>query len=560
MFGIFLHTSNTPETVRELLSRIGVSVSPNAINEALSSLSKEAEADIRLLGRTHLASYAYDNLDIDLKHSVPTIENPHDTLVHLTTGTMLPLYHGVTLQDLDCSDLLWKSSENNHHGRRQDLPLIETEHLLMLHQEAPHPSNLLRRERFNAWKFLHDLVWFGPEYFHKFRTALGDPEEIECIPVIKTQQVPNRSLDLSPNAPAQNAEAIEALLRQAGIGDPSEDPRVETIGNRTILIFGDLLTGERIRSLLDSRSEETTPWRRMQFVVYVMGLFHLKMACADAIWRIFIRPTKARDDENSLMQQISQIRPKETGKIASKPGFRRMHEVIQHVGIVSRLDCWRIEAGKDSNFQTLEEFASSKPSWDKMEAMATQLALEQVATSDSDATLLQSDQSADQDHQRENTLRRQQYFLLYEEISHALNAGDIGRVETCFMPWSYIFQGCGKHKYAAELRRYLENVHFVYPKGLAWVLQYPVDRATDCDLICNRNAIRMNILCNPTGKKGKFRAIDWLVEHNNLYIKVSKRYHTATSKSHPGAADLRWEVLKPPEAADSQRVPPDRDI
>ncbi|KAF9008452.1 hypothetical protein BDQ17DRAFT_1172469, partial [Cyathus striatus] len=32
-------------------------------------------------------------------------------------------------------------------------------------------------------------------------------------------------------------------------------------------------------------------------------------------------------------------------------------------------------------------------------------------------------------------------------------------------------------------------------------------------------AIRMNILCNSTGKKGHFRAIDWVVKHNNLYIK-----------------------------------------
>ena len=467
-FGIFLHASNTPETVRHLLSRIGVSISSNTINQAISHLSKEAEVEIQCLGRTQLASYAYDNLDIDLKHSVPTVETPHDTLIHLTTETMLPLYHGVSLQDLNCSDILWKSSVNNPHARRQGLPLVETKHLLMLHPEAPHPSNLPRRERFNAWKFLHDLIYFGPDYFHKFCNMLGDPEEIECIPVVKTSQVPNRTLDISPNAPAQNAEAINSLLRQAGVGDPAEDTRVETIGNHAILISGDLLTGERIRSLLDSRSEESTPWRRMQFIVYVMGLFHLKMACADAIWRIFILPKKARNDENSLMQQISQIRPKETGKIASKPGFRRMHEVIQHIGIVSRLDCWRIEAGKNTNFQTLDEFASSKPSWAQLQELANQLALGQVATSDSDAVLLQSDQSASsRDYQRENTLRRQQYFLLYEEISYALNAGDIGRVETCFMPWSFIFQGCGKHKYAAELRRYLENVHFVYPKGLS---------------------------------------------------------------------------------------------
>ena len=28
------------------------------------------------------------------------------------------------------------------------------------------------------------------------------------------------------------------------------------------------------------------------------------------------------------------------------------------------------------------------------------------------------------------------------------------------------------------------------------------------------------MLCNLSGKAGKFRAIDWLVEHNNLYLKV----------------------------------------
>jgi hypothetical protein len=35
--------------------------------------------------------------------------------------------------------------------------------------------------------------------------------------------------------------------------------------------------------LLESRSVERTPWWWFQFIVYVMGLFHLKMACADAI-------------------------------------------------------------------------------------------------------------------------------------------------------------------------------------------------------------------------------------------------------------------------------------
>ena len=34
--------------------------------------------------------------------------------------------------------------------------------------------------------------------------------------------------------------------------------------------------------------------------------------------------------------------------------------------------------------------------------------------------------------------------------------------------------------------------------------------------------IRMNALCNPTGRPNAFRPVDWLVERNNLYTKVSR--------------------------------------
>lgn len=253
------------------------------------------------------------------------------------------------------------------------------------------------------------------------------------------------------------------FFKQAGIGDPEENTHMQSTDNFVILIFGDLLTGERIRSLMESRSEERTSWRWLQFVVYVMGLFHLKMACADAIWRIFINPKEACEDENSLSKHAGQIRPKETGKIDTNPGFRCMHEVIQHVGIVSRLDCWVIEARKQG-FESLEDFAASDPSWDYLEKISHRLAVEHVAGSDILALRAKTEQLRDETH--ENMLLRQQYFLLYEQMSFAMNMGDIGRIETLFLPWMYIFQGCGKHKYAGEMKRYLENVHFIYPKSL----------------------------------------------------------------------------------------------
>ena len=70
------------------------------------------------------------------------------------------------------------------------------------------------------------------------------------------------------------------------------------------------------------------------------------------------------------------------------------------------------------------------------------------------------------DQQYENTLLKDYYLLLYTELSYAMDAGDIGRVETCFIPWSLIFRGCSKHKYAAQMLRFLYDLYCVYPERL----------------------------------------------------------------------------------------------
>ena len=106
----------------------------------------------------------------------------------------------------------------------------------------------------------------------------------------------------------------------------------------------------------------------LDFVIFVMGLFHFKMACANAIWRLFIGATKCRTDALSLIEMIGQIRPRQMGKFtSSNPGFRNMHEIIQHIGQVMCLDCWR-------QFLALDELAKSKLTWDKLESIACTLA------------------------------------------------------------------------------------------------------------------------------------------------------------------------------------------
>jgi hypothetical protein len=173
-----------------LLSHMGVSVLVKTVNRSIKNLSKEAHTEMRTLDKMFLTSYAYDNMDIDFKHSVPTEERPQDTLIHITSGTLLPLYN-VSVGDLDCSEDLWKKYHHNPGSHNQDLT---------------------RHEQFNAWKYLSDLIHFGPDNLRQFKSKLKDPEPINLILLHKTTQVPLQAVDVRPSTPAGNAQALEEFF------------------------------------------------------------------------------------------------------------------------------------------------------------------------------------------------------------------------------------------------------------------------------------------------------------------------------------------------------------
>ena len=111
----------------------------------------------------------------------------------------------------------------------------------------------------------------------------------------------------------------------------------------------------------------------------------------------------------------------------------------------------------------LDKWAESEPTFEELKEIAAYLAVNYVGTSDRIEGLRNEE---DRDEQLENALLINMYYLLYEELTYAMNTGDIGRVEACFVPWTLIFKGVGKHKYAAEMIRHITNVHFFYPEGL----------------------------------------------------------------------------------------------
>lgn len=382
-----MQSAHTPQKVVDTLARLGISISTDSINAAVRSLSAESQISLRNLGRSLLASYAYDNFDVDLKTQTPMVEKSNDSLKHLTSGLLFPLVHGVTTDDLKCSDALWKLSPLNPHIRHTDLPLKRTwKDLVNLHPE-PRDSIISRRDRFNSWMFLRDLCTYGPEYYRQFLSELHDPKPIEQIPLVKTPIYAARAMDVNNSTVSGNIRSVIELLAQGGLYDPttqsgSEDQSPD-ISEHVVLVHGDLGTGERLCAAQLRRSIESTPWDRLQHIIFLPGLFHLKMACVDALWRIFILPSAAREDETSLMRDVAHLRPKETGIYSSKPGFRRMHQLVGYAGTCRRLDCWRVHITRkfsESGCTDLEAFAQSKPTLSDLQAIANEMVHVYVAT------------------------------------------------------------------------------------------------------------------------------------------------------------------------------------
>ncbi|KAI0065040.1 hypothetical protein BV25DRAFT_1913685 [Artomyces pyxidatus] len=468
VIGLFAHSSNTPERVIETLSHAGLSIGSNTINEAVDSLSKEAATKLKELGQTLTAAYAYDNFDVALNVATSTVESGGKMLAHLTSGTLIRLEHGVTAEDLKCSKEVWQRSlYNPKKTGREDFVELDATSLLELHPEPDMhdgPSESTRRSRYQAWQFRHDLITYGPSYFARFRKQLGVPEPVEPIPVVKTYQVPARAMDINESTVKGNADAIQCLLRQGGVGDPSITPGVVDVSEYVVIFHGDLGTLERVQSLQQSRGIEKSPWLQFRYIVFIPGFFHLKMACADAIWRAFVKPKKSRLDPTSTMEHAGIFRPQETGIIGSNPGFRRMHDLTQHDGIIRRLDCWRVEVQRrtSSAAMTLDDFAAMKPTWEDIEAMSYDLVTRYVASGD----FSRAGSASERDQDFENSLLRNQCYLLYEEITYAMNAGDVGRLEIALATWILVFKGTGKNKYAAQMTKFLLEVNFLYPERL----------------------------------------------------------------------------------------------
>ncbi|KIJ34133.1 hypothetical protein M422DRAFT_52124 [Sphaerobolus stellatus SS14] len=441
-------------------------------------------------GRKCLCGVAYDNFDVGLQTAAPTISKDSQFL-HAASGTLLPLNHGVTHNSRRVSPEVYSKAGLDLNNPNQEIKLSFRSLLPLPHQIAPLPRlprlpdappapprpvhspirNL--HTHLQDWHVLNILI-MKSGYFDAYKKKLGSPEEVNCIPVTKTTQIPLRSMEVNQSTIEGNAEIESSILKQCGLGEYAlpKDLKASQVNFNSLVVLthGDLGTLERLLSLIKSRCLENTEERRLH-----QGCF----------------------------SYVGILRPKQTGKFASNPGFRLMHNVIHDITHAAMLDCWHIEAGeRNPRVKSLEEFAASKPTWEMLQEMAHSIVDKYIASPSFSRKRMGKDDTQ-RDKQFKNSLLRNRDFLDYIELCHSMNWGDVGKVEAILIPFIFLFQGCGKYKYAQAMIRFLGSLQHVYTPELR-----------------NSHAIQMNWLVNPTGKPGCFRAVDWVVELNNLYTKV----------------------------------------
>ncbi|KAI0636168.1 hypothetical protein C8Q77DRAFT_1053195 [Trametes polyzona] len=221
--GIFLHACNTLEKVVKVLARMGVSISLTSIHRAVNSLSEAACREIEELGQTLLASFGYDNLELTLPTGIPTVDKPGEGLLHLTSGILLRLEHGVTREDLRCAHLLWERSPSNPHASDPRVfdPYETMLHLRTLHLEpsnfSGHTPGLTRRGRFRLWMVQRMLLEHGPTPLRSHLATLHEPDPVDAIPLVKSRYLPLRTMDLNQSKVSGNIDALLSMFAQAGV-------------------------------------------------------------------------------------------------------------------------------------------------------------------------------------------------------------------------------------------------------------------------------------------------------------------------------------------------------
>ena len=139
-----------------------------------------------------------------------------------------------------------------------------------------------------------------------------------------------------------------------------------------ILVHGDLRVQEKINTILQSRSIEDDLMEWMNYLLPVPRLFHIRMACIDAINRMHASGSDLQPDPNGLYLCLVFLYPNSIAKLQKKvPPFCMMNDGIWYIMQMVILDMWAENVSGN-----LQHYINSQSSWEDIKQQARKIAMD----------------------------------------------------------------------------------------------------------------------------------------------------------------------------------------
>ena len=271
----------------------------------VKSLCKHANAQLKTLPPCNMI---YDNFGMDFKVAQP-VAGHQGTHMSVTAATFTP-YASATPDDLWFTKELHKTSIFNEDLHPNDpriykptafnlLPQCELASTSEDESMSPVDSDADPLDSLGksfAWHMCSILVERELR-FEKYRHHCGAPDVVDALPIQKTVQFPANAINADEGQNDSNWEGLKSLLDQVSdhsciqylvLTSMKTNTADRFLEDNLVLVHRDLATKERIDALRKMRTIEHTAKNCLDWVLFMPGMCHLKMACTDAFWAIHV--------------------------------------------------------------------------------------------------------------------------------------------------------------------------------------------------------------------------------------------------------------------------------
>lgn len=237
-------------------------------------------------------------------------------------------------------------------------------------------------------------------------------------------------------------KVLEEWLQQLDMGTLDEK---KELANRLIPIVGDQLTIERLRKMANFRHEDDNAYERMDYVLLVVGWFHLVVMFTHSILKQYLGTSSGIGLRRAfdLMNRKNLAKPHVKG-----PFWHHLDEALRHIAEGLSLAGWLHVSG----VQKLEDLTLKSP--EELVVLA-----ERVHAECASRTVLLNKGAKDTvDEYRQHSVMFLADILVYCDLREAITIGDVGRMEDLLKPILLRFAGGENPKYTIEVLEVLQGL------------------------------------------------------------------------------------------------------